>query len=337
MDDLRTAPTSATHQTMSSASATWADAHRRGSRTVRWLGSRHHACASGDTQGDVQDVAVASLTSSRTSWRRSPTPPSTSTPTRSVGWWTRLALLELEDRGADLDRLGLVTTLGTPHRGADLATAIVAANTGLLTNLTLDAATARWTSVSIPTPWSSASSPRAPTSCAAWGSRGCRPGSTSCRSQRGAIWWSRTSHSGGRGVTSPSARAGRSQCTLVGTDTAHGRDGPGAGRSASRGASRGPTSWPDVLSGQAISALEGHVADGASAPGVITCHRSSGFGHAMRPASPIARTRRSGYARPRQDNAFMHQIASAQPTVASGAGPTTPTDGKELTTWLSSP
>lgn len=37
---------------------------------------------------------------------------------------TRLALLELEQRGVDLDRIGLVATLGSPHRGADLATAV---------------------------------------------------------------------------------------------------------------------------------------------------------------------------------------------------------------------
>jgi hypothetical protein len=41
----------------------------------------------------------------------------------------RLAVDELVRRGVDLDRLGLVTTLGSPHRGADLATAVAAANT----------------------------------------------------------------------------------------------------------------------------------------------------------------------------------------------------------------
>jgi hypothetical protein len=39
----------------------------------------------------------------------------------------RLALLELARRGVDLDRLGLVATLGTPHGGADLATSARAA------------------------------------------------------------------------------------------------------------------------------------------------------------------------------------------------------------------
>jgi hypothetical protein len=53
---------------------------------------------------------------------------------------TRLALLELARRGAALDYLGVVTTLGSPHRGADLATAVDAANTTVTGNLGLDAA-----------------------------------------------------------------------------------------------------------------------------------------------------------------------------------------------------
>lgn len=53
---------------------------------------------------------------------------------------TRLALLELAERGVALDRLGVVTTLGSPHHGADLATAVTAANTSLTGNLGLDAA-----------------------------------------------------------------------------------------------------------------------------------------------------------------------------------------------------
>jgi hypothetical protein len=53
---------------------------------------------------------------------------------------TRLALTELHDRGFDLARLGVVTTLGSPHRGADAATAVVSANTRVAPNLALDAA-----------------------------------------------------------------------------------------------------------------------------------------------------------------------------------------------------
>ena len=53
---------------------------------------------------------------------------------------TRLALAELVQRGVALDRLGIVTTLGTPHRGAEIAAAVVGANTTLTGNLGLDAA-----------------------------------------------------------------------------------------------------------------------------------------------------------------------------------------------------
>jgi Peptidase family M23/Putative serine esterase (DUF676) len=55
---------------------------------------------------------------------------------------TRLALLELAERGVALDRLGVVTTLGTPHRGSDVATAVAAAKTTLTGHLGLDAAEA---------------------------------------------------------------------------------------------------------------------------------------------------------------------------------------------------
>lgn len=55
----------------------------------------------------------------------------------------RLALLELADRGVDLGRVGLVATFGTPHRGADLATAVAGANSRLSANVALDAAEAR--------------------------------------------------------------------------------------------------------------------------------------------------------------------------------------------------
>jgi triacylglycerol esterase/lipase EstA (alpha/beta hydrolase family) len=55
---------------------------------------------------------------------------------------TRLALAELVQRGVALDRLGIVTTLGTPHRGAEIATAVLGANTTLTGNLGLEAADA---------------------------------------------------------------------------------------------------------------------------------------------------------------------------------------------------
>ncbi|HEY8545598.1 MAG TPA: peptidoglycan DD-metalloendopeptidase family protein [Acidimicrobiales bacterium] len=51
---------------------------------------------------------------------------------------TRLALLDLAQQGFDLGRLGIVVTMGSPHQGADLATAVAAANTGLVGNVELD-------------------------------------------------------------------------------------------------------------------------------------------------------------------------------------------------------
>jgi hypothetical protein len=56
------------------------------------------------------------------------------------GLVVRLALVELDRRGVDLGRLGVVVTLGSPHQGADLATAVAAANARVVPNLALDAA-----------------------------------------------------------------------------------------------------------------------------------------------------------------------------------------------------
>ena len=72
------------------------------------------------------------------------------TPTRSArvdvyahslgGLVTRLALAELEARGFDLARLGLVATIASPHGGADLATAVAAAADAPRAGPVLDAA-----------------------------------------------------------------------------------------------------------------------------------------------------------------------------------------------------
>jgi pimeloyl-ACP methyl ester carboxylesterase len=51
---------------------------------------------------------------------------------------TGLALQELARRGVDLDGVGLVATFGSPHQGADLATAATAANTTLAGDLGLE-------------------------------------------------------------------------------------------------------------------------------------------------------------------------------------------------------
>ena len=55
------------------------------------------------------------------------------------GLVTRLALLELAERGFALDRLGVVTTLGSPHHGAVTATAVAGASSSLAGSLGLDA------------------------------------------------------------------------------------------------------------------------------------------------------------------------------------------------------
>ncbi|MGH9260396.1 MAG: esterase/lipase family protein, partial [Acidimicrobiales bacterium] len=56
------------------------------------------------------------------------------------GLVARMALAELDERGFDLRRLGVVTTLGSPHGGADAATAVVAANIRIGPGQGLDAA-----------------------------------------------------------------------------------------------------------------------------------------------------------------------------------------------------
>jgi Peptidase family M23/Putative serine esterase (DUF676) len=60
------------------------------------------------------------------------------------GLVAQLALLELGARGAALDRVGVVTTLGTPHKGSDMATAVVGANTTLTGNVGLDVSASLW-------------------------------------------------------------------------------------------------------------------------------------------------------------------------------------------------
>jgi Peptidase family M23/Putative serine esterase (DUF676) len=100
------------------------------------------AYETGDSQGDVhgaarrladlvQDVAVSDPDATIDLFAHS-----------QGGIVARLALLELVERGAALDHLGVVTTLGTPHNGSDLATAVVGIGTTLTGNLGLRAADA---------------------------------------------------------------------------------------------------------------------------------------------------------------------------------------------------
>ncbi|HEX6423781.1 MAG TPA: peptidoglycan DD-metalloendopeptidase family protein [Acidimicrobiales bacterium] len=56
------------------------------------------------------------------------------------GLVARLALVDLERRGFDLARVGAIVTLGSPHRGADAASVVAAANARLPAHLAFDSA-----------------------------------------------------------------------------------------------------------------------------------------------------------------------------------------------------
>jgi hypothetical protein len=226
------------------------------------------AYTSVDTQGDVQDVALrlADLVEDVVAAEPDAT---VDIYAHSLGGLvTRLALLELEDRGADLGRIGLVTTLGTPHRGADLATAVVAANSGPLTNGTLDAARGALDLGLDPD--------AVVVHQLAVGSsvvrhlwvegvpRGVHLVSIAARGDL-VVASPRTVVAGATNITVPvSGREAHS--SLVGTDEATAEMAR-----ALAGQPPGCEPWSDivadVLAGQAISALEGHVATGVSAPG----------------------------------------------------------------------
>lgn len=103
-------------------------------------GLRASSYASADTQGDVvaaaerladliEDVAAADPGATVDLYAHS-----------LGGVVARLALDLLERRGTALDRLGVVVTFGTPHRGADAATAVAAAASSPLGGLGLDLA-----------------------------------------------------------------------------------------------------------------------------------------------------------------------------------------------------
>jgi len=93
-----------------------------------------------DTQGDLQESARLLADHIETTARASPHATVDVFAHSMGGVVAHLALLELDRRGFDLDRLGVVTTLGSPHHGADLATAVAAANTTLTGNVGLDLA-----------------------------------------------------------------------------------------------------------------------------------------------------------------------------------------------------
>ena len=93
-----------------------------------------------DTQGDLLVSAAHLADSVERAARASPHAIVDVYAHSMGGVVARLALLELERRGFDLHRLGLVATIGSPHRGADLATAVAAANVTVTGNVALDVA-----------------------------------------------------------------------------------------------------------------------------------------------------------------------------------------------------
>ena len=98
------------------------------------------AYGSADTQGDLQESARHLADRIEEAARASPDATIDVYAHSMGGVVAHLALLQLERRGFDLGRLGVVTTLGAPHHGADLATAVAAANTTLTGNVGLDLA-----------------------------------------------------------------------------------------------------------------------------------------------------------------------------------------------------
>ena len=95
---------------------------------------------SADTQGDVA-VAAARLADLVEQVAHADHDAVVDVVAHSLGGLVaRLALVDLERRGFDLGRLGVVVTLGSPHRGADAASVVAAANARLPGHLALGAA-----------------------------------------------------------------------------------------------------------------------------------------------------------------------------------------------------
>ncbi|HEV7758757.1 MAG TPA: peptidoglycan DD-metalloendopeptidase family protein, partial [Acidimicrobiales bacterium] len=99
-----------------------------------------HAYRSSDTQGDLRVSARRLADAIEAAAAEHPEALVDVYAHSMGGVVTRLALIELQGRGVDLGRLGLVATLGSPHRGADLATAVAAANATPLGDVATDVA-----------------------------------------------------------------------------------------------------------------------------------------------------------------------------------------------------
>jgi len=227
-----------------------------------------HAHTSVDTQGDVQDVAVRLADLVEDVMMAEPDATVDIYAHSLGGLVTRLALLDLEDRGVDLGRLGLVTTLGTPHRGADLATAILGANTGPVASVSLDAASGALDLGLDPDAVVVHQLAAGSDVVRRLWLEGVPPGvhlvSIAARGDL-VVAAPRTVVAGATNITVPVA--GReAHSSLVGTDEATAEMAR-----ALAGQPPGCEPWSDVLAdvlvGHAISALEGHVVTGASTPG----------------------------------------------------------------------
>lgn len=226
------------------------------------------AYTSADTQGDVQDVAIRLADFIQDVIVAEPDVTVDIYAHSLGGVVTRLALLELEDRGVDLGRLGLVTTLGTPHRGADLATAIAAADTAPLTHVTLDAASRELDLGLDPDALVvhqlAAGSTVVRRLEVEGVPRGVHLVSIAARGDL-VVASPRTVVAGATNITVP-VSGREAHGSLVGND-----DATAEMARALAGQPPGCEPWPDivadVLAGHAISALEGHVATEVAAPG----------------------------------------------------------------------
>jgi hypothetical protein len=93
---------------------------------------------SADSQGDLRDAARGLATLVEDVLAADPGATVDLLAHSQGGVVARLAMAELERRGADVDRLGVVATLGSPHHGADLASAARLIDTRLTGSLALD-------------------------------------------------------------------------------------------------------------------------------------------------------------------------------------------------------
>jgi triacylglycerol esterase/lipase EstA (alpha/beta hydrolase family) len=113
-----------------------------GASRAELAGLPAHAYESDDTQGDLR-IAASRLADLVEQAAAADPDAVVDVHAHSLGGVvTRLALAELHARGFEMRRLGVVVTLGTPHRGTDVATAMFAANLRVIPNVALEAAEA---------------------------------------------------------------------------------------------------------------------------------------------------------------------------------------------------